>query len=67
MIMISECKDTKIPENTHYPNYRKMNKFPYSAVKPLFFIPLSLIFYGNLLHIQKLFVTLPQIKMQRLW
>ena len=23
MIMISECKDTKIPENTHYPNYRK--------------------------------------------
>ena len=45
----------------------KMNNFPYSAVKPLFFIPLSLIFYGNLLHIQKLFVTLPQIKMQRLW
>lgn len=25
--MISECKDTKIPENTHYPNYRKMNDF----------------------------------------
>ena len=45
----------------------KMNNFPYSAVKPLFFIPLSLIFYGNLLHIQKLFVTLPQIKIQRLW
>ncbi len=45
----------------------KLNKFPYSAVKPLFFIPSSLIFYGNLLHIQKLFVTLPQIKMQRLW
>ena len=44
-----------------------LNKFPYSTVKPLFFIPLSLIFYGNLLHIQKLFVTLPQIKMQRLW
>ena len=38
----------------------KMNNFPYSAVKPLFFTPLSLIFYGNLLHIQKLFVTLPQ-------
>lgn len=45
----------------------KLNKFPYSAVKPLFFISSSLIFYGNLLHIQKLFVTLPQIKMQRLW
>ena len=23
MIIISECKYTKIPENTHYPNYRK--------------------------------------------
>ena len=23
LIMISGCKDTKIPENTHYPNYRK--------------------------------------------
>lgn len=22
-MMISECKDTMIPENTHYPNYRK--------------------------------------------
>lgn len=27
MIMISECKDTKIPENTHYPNYRKNECF----------------------------------------
>ena len=27
MIMISECKDTKIPENTHYPNYRKNEYF----------------------------------------
>ena len=27
MIIISECKDTKIPENTHYPNYRKNESF----------------------------------------
>ena len=27
MIIISECKDTKIPENTHYPNYRKNEWF----------------------------------------
>lgn len=26
--MISGCKDTKISENTLYPNYRKMNDFP---------------------------------------
>ena len=25
--MISECKDTMIPENTHYPNYRKNEYF----------------------------------------
>ena len=25
--MISGCKDTKIPENTHYPNYRKNECF----------------------------------------
>lgn len=28
--MISGCKDTKNLENTHYPNYRKMNNSPYS-------------------------------------
>ena len=27
MIIISECKDTKIPKNTHYPNYRKNECF----------------------------------------
>lgn len=27
MIIIFECKDTKIPENTHYPNYRKNERF----------------------------------------
>ena len=27
MFMISECKDTKTPENTHYPNYRKNEYF----------------------------------------
>ena len=27
MIMISGCKDTKISENTHYPNYRKNESF----------------------------------------
>ena len=25
--MISGCKDTEIPENTHYPNYRKNEYF----------------------------------------
>ena len=37
MIMNSGCKDTKIPENTHYPNYRKneyvlMKTFHYRQV-----------------------------------
>ena len=27
MIIIFECKDTKNPGNTHYPNYRKNERF----------------------------------------
>lgn len=37
MIMISECKDTKIPENTHYPNYRKNEYFSGKLILGIFF------------------------------
>lgn len=36
MIMISGCKDTKISENTLYPNYRKMNDFRKSHLRIFF-------------------------------
>ena len=38
MIMISECKDTKTPENTHYPNYRKNELFSLFQQKPPLFL-----------------------------
>lgn len=39
MIMISECKDTKIPENTHYPNYRKNEYFSGKLILGISLLP----------------------------
>ena len=38
MIMISGCKDTKIPENTHYTIYRKNELFSLFHQKPPLFL-----------------------------
>ena len=37
--MISECKDTKIPENTHYPNYRKNELFSGKLILEISLLP----------------------------